>query len=85
MGEPLILGPNLIYKTLEKVYIIRNQFQTAYSRQKSYANHKRRNLKFEEGTKVYLKILPMKGVVRFGKKVKLSPSYEGPYEILQRV
>ena len=34
---------------------------------------------------MYLKISPMKGVVRFGKKGKLSPVYEGLYEILERV
>ena len=34
---------------------------------------------------MYLKISPMKGVVRFGKKGKLSPRYLGPYEILQKV
>ena len=42
-------------------------------------------LNFEEGYKVYLKISPMKGVTRFGKKGKLSPLYVGPYKILQRV
>ena len=44
-----------------------------------------RDLEFEEGDKVYLKISHMKGVVRFGKKGKLSPRYVGPYEILKRV
>ena len=57
----------------------------AYSRQKSYADHRRRDLQFEGGDKVYLKISPMKWVVRFVKKGKLSPLYVGPYEILQRV
>ena len=42
-------------------------------------------MEFEEVNKVYLKNSPMKGVVRFGKKGKLSPRYVGPYEILQRV
>ena len=42
-------------------------------------------MEFEEGDKVYLKISPMKGVVRYGKKVKLSPLYVGPYKILERV
>ena len=42
-------------------------------------------MEFKEGDKVYLKISQMKGVVRFGKKWKLSPGYVGPYEILQRV
>ena len=42
-------------------------------------------MEFKEGDKVYLKISQMEGVVRFGKKWKLSPGYVGPYEILQRV
>ena len=85
MGEPSLLGPDLIFKTLEKVHIIRNRLQPAYSRQKAYADHMRRNLVFEEGEKVYFKISHMKGVVRFCKKGKLSPRYIGPYEILQMV
>ena len=52
--------------------------------QKSYVKHRRRDLEFEEGDKVYFKISPMKGVVRFGKKGKLSVRYVSPYEILQR-
>ena len=59
--------------------------QIAYNRQKSYVNHRRRDLEFEEGDKVHLKILPMKEVVRFFEKGKLSPHYVGPYEILQMV
>ena len=39
----------------------------------------KRDLEFEEGAKVYLKISPMKGVVRFGKKGKLIPRYISPY------
>ena len=42
-------------------------------------------MEFEEGDKVYFKISPMKGVVRLGKKGKLSPRYVVPYEILQKV
>ena len=42
-------------------------------------------MEIEEGDKVYLKISPIKGVVRFGKKGKFSPRYVGTYEILQRV
>ncbi|XP_069154571.1 uncharacterized protein [Solanum lycopersicum] len=54
-------------------------------RQKSYANNRKRPLEFYVGDKVYLKIFSMKGVMRFGRKGKLSPRYVGPYEILQRV
>ncbi|XP_069147113.1 uncharacterized protein [Solanum lycopersicum] len=44
-----------------------------------------KGLRVEEGDKAYLKILPMKGLVRFGKKGKLSPHYVGPYEIMQKI
>ena len=57
----------------------------AQSRQKSYANVRRRDLKFEVGDKVFLKVAPMKGVLRSGRKGKLSPRFIGPFEILERV
>ena len=85
VGESSLLGPELIYMTLEKVHIKRNHIKTACSRQKSYAENRSRDLDFEKGDKVYLKISPMKGVEKFGKKKKLIPRYVGPYEILQRV
>ena len=51
----------------------------------SYAENRKRPLEFDVGDQVYLKISPMKGVMRFGRKGKLSLRYVGPYEILQRV
>ena len=85
VDESSFLGPEFIYKTLEKVHIIRNQLQTSNSWQKSYSDHRRRDVEFEEDDKVFLKISPMKWVVIFDNKGKLSPRYVGPYEILQRV
>ena len=68
VGDSSLLGPDLIYKTLEKIHIIENQLQTAYSQQKSYADHRRRDLEFEEGDKVHWKISPMKGVLDSPRK-----------------
>nr|XP_023892185.1 uncharacterized protein LOC112004183 [Quercus suber] len=34
---------------------------------------------------VFLKVAPMKGVMRFRKKGKLSPRFVGPFEILERI
>ncbi|XP_040996082.1 uncharacterized protein LOC121242256 [Juglans microcarpa x Juglans regia] len=59
--------------------------KAAQDRQKSYAERRRRNLEFQVGDRVYLKLSPMKGVSRFRKKEKLSLRYVGPYKILERV
>ncbi|WMV42489.1 hypothetical protein MTR67_035874 [Solanum verrucosum] len=56
----------------------------AQSRQKSYIDFRRRELEFEVDDWVYLKVSPMKGVMRFGKKGKLSPRYIGPYRIVRK-
>ena len=46
---------------------------------------KRRDVQFHVGDHVFLKVSPMKGLMRFGKKEKLAPRYIGPFEILDRV
>ena len=58
--------------------------KAAQSRQKSYADKRRRPLTFEVEDYVYLKVSPMKGVQRFGVKRKLAPRYVGPYKIIER-
>ena len=65
--------------------LIRKRLLTAQSRQKSYANKRRRPLEFEAGDHVFLKVMPKIGVVRFDKQGKLSPRFIGPFEILERV
>ena len=85
MGESSITGPDLIRDTCEKVSLIRQRLLTAQSLQKSYADVRRRPLEFEVGDHVFLKVMPKKGVVRFGKCGKLSPRFIGPFEILERV
>ena len=64
---------------------IQEKLLAAQSRQKEYADRKVRDLEFMEGEQVLLKVSPMKGVMRFGKRGKLSPRYIGPFEVLKRV
>ena len=45
----------------------------------------RRPLEFEVRDHVFLKVMPKRGVVRFGKRGKLSPRFIGPLEILERI
>ncbi|XP_040997139.1 uncharacterized protein LOC121243138 [Juglans microcarpa x Juglans regia] len=85
VGERQVLGPEIIQKTTEKIETIRARMRAARSRQKSYADNRRRQLEFKAGNKVFLRVAPMRGVMRFGKKGKLSPRYVGPFEILDQI
>ena len=75
MEESSITGPDLIRDTLEKVSFIRQRLLTAQSLQKSYIDVRRRSFEFEVGDHVFLKVIPKRGVVRFGKREKLSPRF----------
>ena len=85
MGESSITGPDMIRDTSEKVSLIRQRLLTAQSRQKSYADVRRRPLEFKVGDHVFLKVMPKRGVVRFSKRGKLLPRFIGHFEILERV
>jgi hypothetical protein len=80
-----LVGPDWIQQTHDKVHQIRQNMLTAQSRQKSYADVRRRDLEFAVGDEVLLKMSPTKGIVHFGIKGKLSPRYIGPYLITARV
>ena len=83
--ESSITGPDLIRDTFEKVSLIRQHLLTVQIRQKSYVDVRSRPLEFEVGDHVFLKVMPKRGVVRFGKLEKLSPRFIGPFEILERI
>jgi len=84
-GEASLLGPQLVQETTEKVKLIKQRLVTAQSRQKSYADKRRRPLEFEVGDYVFLKVKPRHSIVRSGNKGKLAPRYIGPFEVTQRV
>ncbi|GKD20037.1 hypothetical protein Tco_1221740, partial [Tanacetum coccineum] len=54
-------------------------------RSKSYADNQRKPFEFSVSDKILLKVSPWKGVVRFGKRSKLSPRYVGPFQVVERV
>ena len=78
-------GTDLLRESLDKVKFIQEKLLAAQSRQKEYADRKVRELNFMEGEQVLLKVSPMKGVIRFGKRGKLSLRYISPFEVLQRM
>ncbi|GJY49156.1 putative reverse transcriptase domain-containing protein [Tanacetum coccineum] len=80
-----LTGPKLIPDTTEKIVQIKIRIQAARDRQKSYADVRRKPLEFQVGDRVMLKLLPWKGVIRFGKRGKLNPRYIGPFKVLAKV
>ena len=76
------LGVELVKDAQDKMRSIQAKSLAAHSRQKKYADHKVRDMTFQTGDNIYLKVSPMKGVMIFGKKGKLSARYIGPLEVL---
>ena len=80
--DKLILGPDMIKESSGKVDMIRRRMKTAQDRQKSYVDKRRTNLEFEVGDKVFLKVSPLRNVIRFGSVGKLAPRFVGPFPII---
>nr|GEV96703.1 hypothetical protein [Tanacetum cinerariifolium] len=80
-----LIGPELIHETTEKIAQIKQRIQATRDRQKSYAVVRRKPLEFQVGDRVFLKVSPWKGVVRFGKRGKLNPRYIRPFKVLAKV
>ena len=72
-GERKLLGPEIVQMTVDKVNVIRAKLKAVQDRQKIYADKLRKDLEFEVEDRVFLRLSPWEGMVRFGKRVKLSP------------
>ncbi|CAN4084926.1 unnamed protein product [Withania somnifera] len=83
--ETRVRSTDLLRDSLNRVRMIRDRPRAAQSRRKSYVDRRLRALEFGVGDKVFLRVSPMRGVMRFGRRGKLSPRFIGPYEILERV
>ena len=65
VGEEALIGPDLVLYAMEKVQLIRDRLKTTQSRQKSYAGLRRRELEFQVDDWHFLKVSPMKVVMKF--------------------
>jgi hypothetical protein len=83
-GESQVFGIDVLRNADDQVRVIRENLRVAQSRQKSYADNRRRELVFEVGDYVYLKVSPMRSVKRFNMKGKLAPRYVGPFKVIDR-
>ena len=85
VGEAGLIRLDLVHQAMDKVKVIQERLKTTRSRPKSYIDVRKRPLEFKVDDWVYLKVSPMKGVMRFGKKGKLSARYIELYRITKRV
>jgi hypothetical protein len=79
-----VFGPDILLKAEEDIRMNWENLKTTQPRQRSYADTRRRELSFEVGDYVYLKVSPIRGIKRFGVEGKLAPRYIGPYQIQAR-
>ncbi|RZB91729.1 Transposon Tf2-6 polyprotein [Glycine soja] len=84
-GENFTLGPEVVQQTTEKVKLIQERMKIALSRQKSYQDKRRKDLEFEAGDHVFLRVTPWTRVGRALKSQKLTPHFISPFQILKRV
>ena len=85
VGDKGIIGPEIVQETTLKIKSIQEKMRTAQSRQKSYADRRRRPLEFDEGDHVFLKVTPKLGLRGAFRTKKLCPRYIGPFQILKRI
>jgi hypothetical protein len=83
-GERKVFGPDILQEAEKQVHMVRENMRVTQSRQKSYADHRRRELDFEVGDFVYLKVSPMRGLCCFKVRGKLALRLIGPFKILEK-
>jgi hypothetical protein len=83
-GERKVFGLNILQEAKKQVHMVRENLRVSQSRQKSYADHRRRELSFEVGDFVYLKVSPMRRLHHFKVQGKLTLRFIGQFKILEK-
>ncbi|XP_050892699.1 uncharacterized protein LOC127098211 [Lathyrus oleraceus] len=83
--ENVVVGPEIVQQTTNKIKMIREKMKVSQSRQKSYHDKRRKALEFEVDDHVFLGVTLVTGVCRAFKSRKLMPRFIGPYQISKKV
>jgi hypothetical protein len=83
-GEWKIFCPDVLQEAEKQVCMVRENMCVAQSRQKSYTDHRRRELSFEVEDFMYLKVSPMRGLRHFKVRGKLTPRFIRSFKILEK-
>jgi hypothetical protein len=74
-GERKVFGPDILHEVEKQVRMVRENLRVMQSRQKSYADHRRRELSFDVRDFLYLKVSTMSGLCHFKVRGKLTPRF----------
>ncbi|MCI43416.1 hypothetical protein A2U01_0064653, partial [Trifolium medium] len=74
----VILGPEIVQETTEKIKMIREKMRTLQSRQKSYYDKRKKDIEFQEGDHIFLRVTSTTGVGLALKSKKLTSRFIGP-------
>ena len=85
VGERPLVGPEMVEETTQNVQVIKANMKVAQDRQNSLAYRHATDRVYKGCDWVFFELSPWKGVVRFGRKDKLSPRYIGHYQVIERV
>lgn len=83
LSEIKVVGPNLIREIEEKVKVIKDHLKAVSDKQKSYAKLKIKDISYNDSENVFLKVSPLKKVLLFCEKGKLSLKFIESYEIIE--
>jgi hypothetical protein len=83
-GERRVFGLDIWQEVEKQVRMVRESLRVAQSMQKSYADHRRRELSVEVGDFVYLMVSPMRGLRHFKVQGKVALRFIVPFKILEK-
>jgi hypothetical protein len=83
-GRKQVFEPEVLNDAEKQVQLVHESLMVAQSRQKSYADKRRRDLSFEIADFVYHRVSPMRGICKYRVKGNLAPRYIGRFNIVDR-
>ncbi|KAG7559452.1 Reverse transcriptase domain [Arabidopsis thaliana x Arabidopsis arenosa] len=81
VGEMSLYDEGFVRKTSKKIWVLKLTMKEAQDRQKSYTDKRRRELEFEVGDRVYLKLAMLRGPNRSITENKLSPRSSAQHDL----
>lgn len=83
--ESIVLGPKIMQQTNEKVKVIQENMKASQSRKKSNHDKRKKDLEFQDGDHVFLRVTLVNGVGRAMKSKKSTPRFIELYQIIHRI